>query len=99
MSWDLNVQWRKYCVLALNGNEHSDANPNNIFTIKLYVSLVTLSGKGNQKLSKFLSKGFGNSVYSNEYKITGENKNMTISIAVFLNQTLYELTDCLFWFI
>ena len=42
-------------------------NPNNIiFTIKdtkLYVPVVTLSAKNNQKLTKRFSKGFGRSVY------------------------------------
>ena len=42
-------------------------NVNNvIFTIKytkLYVAVVTLSARDNQKLSKLLSKGFERSVY------------------------------------
>ena len=42
---------------------------------KLYVPVVTLSAKGNQKLSKFLSKGFEKSVCSNEYKTKLENKD------------------------
>ena len=54
-------------VLALNGTESSDADPNDIiFTIKdtkLFVPVVTLSSKDNQKLSKLLSKWFERSVY------------------------------------
>ena len=36
---------------------------------KLYVPVVTLSIKGNAKLSKLLSEGFKRSVYWNKYKI------------------------------
>ena len=45
----------------------ADNNANNfIFTIKdtkLYVTVVTLSARDNQKLTKLLSKGFKKSVY------------------------------------
>ena len=44
---------------------------------KLYVLVVTLSARDNQKLSKLLSKGFERSVYWNEYKTKNENKNTT----------------------
>ena len=50
----------------------------NIITIRdteFYVSVVTLSTKGNLKLSK-LRKGFEKSVQWNEYKTKRENKNM-----------------------
>ena len=49
------------------GMVNEDANANNIiFTIKnikLYVPVVTLSARDNQKLSKRLSTGFEKSVY------------------------------------
>ena len=55
----------KVLLFSLAGNENNikeDANANNIiFTIKdikLYVPIVTLSAKENQKLWKLLSKGF-----------------------------------------
>ena len=44
---------------------------------KLYVLVVTLSARDNQKLSNLLSKGFERSVYWNEYKTKNENENMT----------------------
>ena len=44
---------------------------------KLYLPVVTLSAKDNQKLSKLLSKIFERSVYWNEYKAKSENKNTT----------------------
>ena len=57
-------------VLSAAGADNENADSNNIiFTIKdtkLYVSVVTLSAKDNQKLSKLLSKGFERSVCWNE---------------------------------
>ena len=71
----------KVLCFVCNGNDNTNANSNNIvFTIKdttLYVPIVTLSVRGNQKLSKLLSKGFERSVYWNEYKTKSENKNTT----------------------
>ena len=52
----------------------------NIFTFKgtkLYIPVVTLSAKGNQKLPKRLRKRFERSCYWNEYKRKSENKNTT----------------------
>ena len=61
-----------------NGADNTNANPNNIiFTIKdtkLYVPVVNLSARDNQKLTKLLSKGFERSVYWNEHKIKNEIK-------------------------
>ena len=62
---ELKLGWTIHYVLsvlsAANANNNASANFNIIFTIKhtkLYVPAVTLSVKNNQKLSKFLSKGF-----------------------------------------
>ena len=57
----------KVLCLSAAGADNTDANLNNISTIKntkLYVSVVTLSTWGNQKLSKLLTKTFERSVYS-----------------------------------
>ena len=66
--------------LSVGGPDDDDANLDNIvFTIKdkkLFVPVVTLSAKGNKKLSKPLSKGFKRSVYWNEYKTKSENKKI-----------------------
>ena len=60
---ELKLKWTKYCVLSVANHENKineDANANNIiFTIKntkLYVLVVTLSAKINQKLSNLLAK-------------------------------------------
>ena len=78
---ELKVRWMKHWALAGAGveNDNADSNNNN-FTIedtKLYLPVVILSAKDNQKLSKLLSKGFVRSVYWNEHKIKSENKNTT----------------------
>ena len=58
---ELKLKWVNYCVLVVDGNDNTNAHPNNIiFTIKvtkLYVPAVNLSAKFNQMLSEILSKG------------------------------------------
>ena len=44
---------------------------------KLYVSVVALSAKDNQNISKLLRKGFERSVYWNECKTRSETRNTT----------------------
>ena len=62
----------KNCVLPAAGNDNTNTNPENIiFAItdkKLYVPVVTLSARDNQKQLKLLSKEFERSVYWNEHK-------------------------------
>ena len=76
---ELNLYWSKHCVLSADNNDNDNDNDINFILIiaetKFYVSVVTLSAKDNQKLSKLLSKGFERSVYLNEYKAKSENKN------------------------
>ena len=88
---ELKIKWTKYCVLSVAGNENginNNDNANNfIFTIKdtkLYVLVVTLSARDNQKLSQLLSKGVQRSVYWNEYKTKSDNKNTTSEFRYFL---------------
>ena len=63
-------------------NDNFNKNPDNIiFTIKdtkLFVAIITLSAKDNQKISIFFSKGFGRSVYwkKKKQKTKSENKNI-----------------------
>ena len=69
-----------------NVNGNNDDN-NIIFTIKdteLYVPVVTLSARENQKSSKLLSKGSERSVYWNGYKTKSDNKNTTNEFRFFL---------------
>ena len=80
---ELKLIWTKHCVLSAAGN--NDDN-NIVFTIKdtkLYVPVVTLSARDNQKLSKLLSKGFERSVYWNEYKTKSGTKIQQMNIDIF----------------
>ena len=71
---ELKLKWTNHCVLSKAEADSIDVNyDNTIFNIKkkekkLYVPVVTLSWKDNQKLSKRLSKGSERSFYWNEYK-------------------------------
>ena len=63
---ELSLSWNENCILT----SLDDGNPT--FTItdaKLYVPVVTLSIKDNDKLKKLLSEGFKRSVYWNKYKV------------------------------
>ena len=63
---ELKLKWEKHCVLATDGADNTNANPNNIISTikdtKLHITVVILSAKGNQKLSQVLSKAFESSV-------------------------------------
>ena len=60
------TKWTKYCVLSVAVADNTNTYPNNIiFTTKdtkLYVPVVTLSARDNQKLSKLLCIRFKRSV-------------------------------------
>ena len=91
MQVELKLKWTRYCVLSAAGNDnetYDDANANRvIFTIKdtqLFVPVVTLSARDNQKVSKLHSKGFERSVYWNEYKTKSDKKNTTNEFRFFL---------------
>ena len=63
---ELKLRRTNHCALAVGGVENDDTYSDIYFTVKekkLYVPLVTLSAKNNQKLSKLLSKEFERSVY------------------------------------
>ena len=62
---------------ADNKNTNSDNKFSTIKDTKLYVPVVTLSTRNNQKSSKLLSKETERSIYWIEYKIKSENKNTT----------------------
>ena len=55
----LRLKWTKYCALPVTGAGTSTNSDNKMFTIKdtkLYVPVVTLSARNNQKSSNFLVK-------------------------------------------
>ena len=67
---ELKLKWTKHCVLYTGVNDTTDAESDNIiYTIKdakLSFPVVTISAKGNQELSKVLSKRLQRSNYWNE---------------------------------
>ena len=97
---ELKLKWTKYCALSAAGNDNesdddNDINANNIiFTIKntkVSVSVVILSARSNQRLSKLLNKVFERSVYWNEYKTKSENKNTTTKYRYFLESNFVKV--------
>ena len=97
---ETKLKWEKHCVLAAAGNDNTNDNLNNIiFTMKdkiLYVPVVTLSVKDNQKLSKLLGKGFERSVYWNEYITKSENKNTINKYRYFLESNFFRVNNYLY---
>ena len=75
----LKLKWTNHCVLSLLATENSNVNSDStIFIIKdtkLYVSIVVLSVKNNQKLSKILAKDLRDQFIG--MNIKSENKNRT----------------------
>ena len=57
---ELKLKSKKHCVLFTSGVENTNADLNNfvfaIKDIKLYIPVVILSAKDNQKISNFLPK-------------------------------------------
>ena len=82
---ELKLKWTKYCVLSELVLIMIMLILKILFLLsKLYVHVVTLSAKDNQKLSKLFSKELERSVYWNEYKTKIENKNTTNQYRYFL---------------
>ena len=94
---ELKLKQAKYCIFSAAGAENVNNidSINIIFTIKdtkLYVLLITLSARDNQKVSsKFLSKGFERSVYWNEYKTKSKNKNTKNEYRYFLETAFIRI--------
>ena len=63
----LKLRWMKRYVLPWFGAENNKTDYNiiifNTKVTKLYVPIVTLSARGNKKLSKLLTKGLKNTVF------------------------------------
>ena len=80
---------------AAAGADNTNANSTNIiFTIKdvkLYVLVVTLSGKDNKKLSKLISTKFERSVYWKKFKTKNGNKNAANEYIYFLESNFVDV--------
>ena len=88
----------KYCSLAGNNND-TDRDDKIIFTINvinLYVTVVTLPARDNQKLSKLFSKGFERQFTETNLKQKVIIKIQQENFDLFLNQILLESIDICF---
>ena len=76
----LELNWNNNCVMFGADTYAGDDNDNDrettlqITSTKLYVTVVTLSAKDNENLTKQLDEGFKRSVYWNEYQSKIETK-------------------------
>ena len=88
---ELKLKWLSYCVLSAAVNDNANGNNNNhifiIKDIKLYVPVITLSARDDQKLTKIFSKGFEISVYWNQFETKSKNKNTTNECRYFLESS------------
>ena len=95
------LRWTNQYVLSIASTDNANGKNNEngiLFAIKdtkLYIPLVTLSARDNQKLSKRLSKGSERSVYWNEYKTKFDTKN-TANKFIFLLESKFEWVNRLF---
>ena len=67
----LELNWTKDCVMPTIADTTFKMR-----NTKLYVSIVTLSSKGNVKLVKLLEEGFKRPAYWNKYQTKTESKNL-----------------------
>ena len=82
----MKLRWTKHCVLVLAGFEKDKSFSNIIFIIKetkLYLPVVTLSAKENQKRSKALRKGFKRSFFGVNIKIYMRREIRQMCIDIF----------------
>ena len=94
---ELKLKWTKYCVLSAAGTEiilNDNDIPNNvIFTIRdrtLYVSVVTLWVRENQKLSNFLPKDLKDHLIGMKIKQNVTIKTRQMNIGTFSNKILFK---------
>ena len=81
---ELKLKWTKYCVLFAAGADDVNGNDNGNIILLSETQNCILNQEDNQKLFKLLRKGFERSVYWNEYKTKGGNKNTTNELRYFL---------------
>ena len=67
----LELNWNKDCVMSTTANTTLE-----ITNAKLYVPIVALSSKDNEKLVKLLEDGFNRHVYWNKYQTKIETRNL-----------------------
>ena len=86
-------------MLCAAGDDDDDDDDNIILTIKdkLYVPVVTLSVRDNQKLSNFLTKDLKYQFIGMNVIQKSENKNMTNEFRYFLKRNFVGINRLLTW--
>ena len=78
---ELNVAWKKECVLSTAADEA-------VFIIndtRLYIPVVTLSKEGNKDFIEQQNKGFQRSIYWNEYKTKEQTEDGNANSVKYIN--------------
>ena len=91
-----------YCVssAASADNVNGNASDSIIYqSHKLYVPVVNVSARDNQKYQNFLENDLKDQFIGMNVKQKEMIKIWQINLDIFSNQNLLELTDCLFYFI
>ena len=91
-----------YCVssAASADNVHGNSSDSIIYQRhKLYVPVVNVSARDNQKYQDFLENDLKDQFIGMNVKQKEMIKIWQINLDIFSNQNLLELTDCLFYFI
>ena len=77
----LNLTWKKKCVLSTDAGDA-------VFIIndtKMYFPVVTLSREDNKDFIEQQNKGFQRSIYWNEYKTKGQDKDANANKFKYIN--------------
>ena len=91
-----------YCVSSAASADNVNGNASDSFIYqshKLYVPVVNVSARDNQKYQNFLENDLKDQFIGMNVKQKEMIKIWQINLDIFSNQNLLELTDCLFYFI
>ena len=96
---ELKLNGRSILLCAAGDDDDDDDDDNIILTIKdkLYVPVVTLSVRDNQKLLNFLTKDLKYQFIGMNVIQKSENKNMTNEFRYFLKRNFVGINRLLTW--
>ena len=100
----LKLRWKKHCVLSalgfVNADNDDSANSDNVIfyykDTKLYVSLLLYQQKIIKNYQNFLVKNLKDQCVGMAINQKIRIKIRLMIVAIFSNQLLWELIDCLF---
>ena len=91
-----------YCVSSAASADNVNGNASDSIIYqrhKLYVPVVNVSARDNQKYQNFLENDLKDQFIGMNVKQKEMIKIWQINLDIFSNQNLLELTDCLIYFI